>query len=91
MLEVVTSGLFRKQLKRCRRRGWDLDRLAEVVEMLQSGEKLPSSYRDHALTGNRKGLRDCHIQPDWVLIYEIREAEVVLLLLETGSHADLGL
>lgn len=91
MLEVVTSSLFRKQLKRCRRRGWDLDRLAEVVEMLQSGEKLPNRYHDHVLTGNRKGLRDCHIQPDWVLIYEVREAEVVLLLLETGSHADLGL
>lgn len=48
-------------------------------------------YRDHALTADRAGLRDCHIRPDWVLIYQIRETELVLVLVETGSHADLGL
>ncbi len=91
MLEIVVSALFRKQLKRCRKRGWDLDRLAEVVSMLQRGERLPERYRDHALVGSRSGLRDCHIQPDWVLIYEVREEDVVLLLLETGSHSDLNM
>ena len=59
--------------------------------MLQRRETLPVRYRDHALTANQTGLRDCHIRPDWVLIYEIRETELVLLLVETGSHADLDL
>lgn len=91
MLEVVPSSLFRKQLKRCRKRGWDLSKLEEVVSLLQNRVALPSRYRDHALVGNHKGMRDCHIQPDWVLIYEIREKELALLLLETGSHSDLNI
>lgn len=57
--------------------------------MLQRQEVLPARYRDHALTADRAGLRDCHIRPDWVLIYEVREVELVLLLVETGSHSDL--
>ena len=89
MLDIVISSKCRKDLKRARRRGLDMDAFFAVVEMLRRRETLPVRYRDHALTADRAGLRDCHIRPDWVLIYEVREAELVLLLVETGSHSDL--
>ncbi|WP_273167495.1 type II toxin-antitoxin system YafQ family toxin [Actinomyces israelii] len=91
MLDIVISSKCRKDLKRARRRGLDMDAFFAVVEMLRRRETLPVRYRDHALTADRAGLRDCHIRPDWVLIYQIRETELVLVLVETGSHADLGL
>ncbi|WP_454930601.1 type II toxin-antitoxin system RelE/ParE family toxin [Actinomyces israelii] len=91
MLDIVISSKCRKDLKRARRRGLDMDAFFAVVEMLRRRETLPVRYRDHALTVDRAGLRDCHIRPDWVLIYQIRETELVLVLVETGSHADLGL
>ena len=89
MLDIVISSKCRKDLKRARRRGLDMDAFFAVVEMLRRRETLPVRYRDHALTVDRAGVRDCHIRPDWVLIYEVREAELVLLLVETGSHSDL--
>ncbi|QQO77445.1 type II toxin-antitoxin system YafQ family toxin [Actinomyces sp. HMT897] len=91
MLDIVISSKCRKDLKRARRRGLDMDAFFAVVEMLRRRETLPVRYRDHALTADRAGLRDCHIRPDWVLIYQIRETELVLVLVETGSHADLVL
>ena len=89
MLDIVISSKCRKDLKRARRRGLDMDAFFAVVEMLRRRETLPVRYRDHALTVDRAGVRDCHIRPDWVLIYEVREVELVLLLVETGSHSDL--
>ena len=89
MLQIVISNKCKKDLKRAKKRGLDLDEFFAVVDMLQRQEALPARYRDHALTADRVGLRDCHIRPDWVLIYEVREAELVLLLVETGSHSDL--
>ena len=89
MLDIVISSKCRKDLKRARRRGLDMDAFFAVVAMLRRRETLPVRYRDHALTADRAGLRDCHIRPDWVLIYEVREVELVLLLVETGSHSDL--
>lgn len=91
MLDIVISNKCKKDLRRAKKRGLDLNDFFAVVEMLQRRETLPVRYRDHALTANRTGLRDCHIRPDWVLIYEIRETELVLLLVETGNHADLDL
>ena len=91
MLDIVISSKCRKDLKRARRRGLDMDAFFAVVEMLRRRETLPVRYRDHALTVDRAGVRDCHIRPDWVLIYQIRETELVLVLVETVSHADLGL
>jgi len=89
MLQIVISNKCKKDLKRAKKRGLDLDEFFAVVDMLQRQEALPARYRDYALTADRAGLRDCHIRPDWVLIYEVREAELVLLLVETGSHSDL--
>jgi len=91
MLRLVTTNLFKKQLKRCRKRGWDMNALDEVVTLLQKGKPLPEEYRDHGLSGDRTGQRDCHIKPDWVLIYRVRKEVLVLQLLETGSHSDLSL
>ena len=69
MLDIVISSKCRKDLKRARRCGLDMDAFFAVVEMLRHRETLPVRYRDHALTADRAGLRDCHIRPDWVLIY----------------------
>ena len=90
MLSIVPSTLFRRQLKLLRKRNYDLRELEHVVTLLQEGRQLPPKYRDHVLTGERQGQRDCHIRPDWLLIYEIRGDDLILALLETGTHADLG-
>lgn len=91
MLEIVITKKCRKGLDLAKKRGLDLDDFFGIVRMIQRREPLPPRCRDHALSGNRRGLRDCHIRPDWVLIYEIDEDELVLLLVETGTHSDLGL
>lgn len=64
--------------------------MSEVVDKLQKGEPLPEKNRDHALSGNWAGYRECHITPDWLLIYEIIEDRLILALTRTGSHSDLG-
>jgi len=83
------TKLFKKQRKLLIKRGYDISLLDKVVAMLANDEILPESYRDHALTGDRKGQRDCHIRPDWLLIYERNDNELTLLLCETGTHSDL--
>lgn len=85
------TGIFRKDLKRAKKRGLDLNLLNEIVTLLQTGEKLPDKYKDHVLTGNWVGHRECHIQPDWLLIYRIVEDKLILSLVRTGSHSDLKL
>lgn len=91
MLKIAQTSVFKKHLKQCRKRGWDMEALEEVIEILQQRKTLPEKYRDHALSGDRIGQRDCHIKPDWVLIYRIREDVLILQLLDTGSHSDLSL
>jgi len=83
------TTLFKKQRKLLMKRGYDISELDSVVLLLANGETLPAKYRDHALSGNRMGLRDCHIRPDWLLIYERDNTVLTLLLCETGSHADI--
>lgn len=83
------TGLFKKQRQLLIKRGYDISLLDVVVTLLVSGEVLPEKYRDHALVGGRKGQRDCHIRPDWVLIYEKHDDTLILLLCETGTHSDL--
>lgn len=89
--KIKVTTLFKKQLKTMRRRGVDLGRLEFVVDMLAAGEALEARYRNHKLSGNRGDCWECHIAPDWLLIYRKDEAELVLLLLlvETGTHSDL--
>ena len=89
MLEIVPSNRFRKDLKLLRRRGCDMALLEEVIDRLAAGETLAPKYRDHKLTGDYGGFRECHIAPDWLLVYQIREKELLLLLSRTGTHSDL--
>ena len=86
---VRRTKKFRKELRKMLRRGADLDKLETVVNILAAGETLPPQYHDHALTGDLEGTRDCHITPDWLLLYRIENDVLVLTLTRTGSHADL--
>ena len=78
---------MKKDVKRLSRAGKDIEKLLKAVGILAEGESLPPEYRDHPLTGNFKGKRDCHIEPDWLLIYAIETDE--LILYRTGSHSEL--
>jgi len=86
-MNVTQTTQFKKDVKRQRKRGKDLGKRKSVIELLVSDEELPESLRDHALGGNWKGWRDCHVEPDWVLIYKPLSEE--LILGRTGSHSDL--
>jgi len=72
-----------------RRRGVDIERLKSIIRLLKSGNPLPVKYKDHPLLGDRRGSRDCHIGPDWLLIYRIQQSESKLFLIRTGTHSDL--
>ncbi|MCI9004701.1 MAG: type II toxin-antitoxin system YafQ family toxin [Lachnospiraceae bacterium] len=88
-LKVKYSSRFKKGLRLAVKRGLDLSLLEEVVENLKAGIPLDARFKDHPLTGNYKGYRECHIQPDWLLIYLIEENILTLTLVDTGTHADL--
>lgn len=72
-----------------RKRGKNISELTTVLEILSTGQKLPEHYRDHQLSGNKADFRECHIEPDWLLIYRIEDDKLILTATETGSHADL--
>ena len=88
MLDIVLSNQFKKDLKQIAKRGYDLNALNYVVDKLASLEQLDERYRDHALSGNYVGFRECHIKPDWLLIYRINDNELYLFLSRTGTHSD---
>lgn len=88
-LKIIPSTQFKKDLRLAKKRGYELDRLSYVIDCLASGKALEVKYRDHSLTGRYAGLRECHITPDWLLIYQIKDDELVLLLTRTGTHSDL--
>ena len=87
--EIKYTGQFKKDLKLARKQGKDEEKLFEIIEQLAMGEELDPRYRDHALTGNYKGCRECHIEPDWLLIYEIFNDVLLLVLNRIGSHSEL--
>lgn len=80
---------YLKDLKLARKRGLDENKLNEVICIIANGKSLPTKYRDHLLTGNYKGLRECHITPDWLLVYERRDVLKIVTLIRTGIHSDL--
>ena len=81
---------YKKSLKRMLKRGKDIKKISAVVRMLAMGEPLPPKYRDHAVSGDLDGLRDCHIENDWVLLFFYTSTgELVLTLTDTGTHSDL--
>ena len=87
--EVVWTSKYKKDFKLVAKRGLNIESLLNVVELLATTDQLPENYKDHELSGNWKGFRECHIQPDWLLIYTISEDRLVLTLIRTGTHSDL--
>ena len=87
--EVKFTSQFKKDLKLAKKQNKDLDKLFEVVNILADGGPLDTKYHDHNLSGNYKGIRECHIEPDWLLVYEIRDDVLVLMLYRLGSHSEL--
>lgn len=87
--EIKHTTQFKKDYKLAKRRGLNLSLLKDVISKLANGEVLEARYRDHALSGNWSGHRECHIQPDWLLIYRIEDGILVLTLSRTGTHSDL--
>ncbi len=89
MYELITTGRFKKDLKTAIKRGYDVNLLDSIIDLLVKGKALPEKHKDHALFGNWAGHRECHITPDWLLIYKIEDSILVLTLTRTGTHSDL--
>jgi mRNA interferase YafQ len=89
VLKPVETAKFKRDLKRSIKRGKDIGKLKTVIKQLAFSEPLPHKNKDHALGGNWKGYRECHVEPDWLLIYLPSEKEGLLYLTRTGSHSDL--
>ncbi|MCI9009009.1 MAG: type II toxin-antitoxin system YafQ family toxin [Lachnospiraceae bacterium] len=89
MYQVKFTTAYKKAYKLMKKRGLDISLLDEVVDLLRQGKQLEERYRDHGLTGNFAGFRECHIKPDWLLIYLIENDILTLTLIDTGSPSDL--
>ena len=89
MLDVFATSRFKKDLKAAIKRGCKAESLWDVVELLRNHQPLPEKNHDHALSGDYIGFRECHIQPDWLLVYRVEDDILVLTLARTGSHSDL--
>ena len=87
--DIQFTTQFKKDLKLAKKQNKDLDKLFSVIEVLSRGETLPPQYRDHDLSGNYKGTRECHVEPDWLLVYEIQDNVLVLMLYRLGTHSEL--
>lgn len=86
---ITYTAQFKRDYKRIRKRKFNIAELQAVVTMLAEGKTIPETYRDHALTGTYRNARECHIRPDWLLIYSISNEKLILELMRTGSHSDL--
>lgn len=89
--DIVLTSVFKKELKIIKKRNKDITKLTKVVNALTNDEQLEEKYKDHQLTNSSrfKNCRECHIEPDWLLVYKKNETELILFLIETGSHSDL--
>ena len=87
--DVSWTGQFKKDYKLARKRNLNIELLDEIIRKLARGEELPTENRDHALSGNWLGYRECHIQSDWLLIYRVEDGLLILTLTRTGTHSDL--
>ena len=87
MRTIRRTSQFKRDVKRMKKLGKDLSKLKEVLEKITRGQELEAKYRDHVLVGQYRGTRECHIEADWLLVYEAGQNEVVLI--RTGTHADL--
>lgn len=89
MYKVTTTNRFEKAVLRCKKRNYDMSLLAEVVSTLARTGTLPAKYKPHKLSGNYAGCWECHIKPDWLMIWQQNDTELILLFLNTGTHSDL--
>ena len=91
MLKIKFTKRFKRDYKKCIKRGYDARLLETAVELIQRQEPLPPEYCDHSLQSSReyKDARECHLMPDWLLVYQVRAEELVLRLMRTGSHSEL--
>lgn len=89
MYEIEVTNRFLKDLKLARKRNLDENKLNDIVRLLADGKPIPEKNRDHPLVGDYKGSRECHITPDWLLIYSIEDTLKIITLIRTGSHSDL--
>lgn len=89
MYKIFYTNRMKKDVKLMKRRGKDLNKLVKVLSILADGNSLPVQYKDHSLTGNLRDFRECHIEQDWLLMYQIHEDTLILSATATGSHADL--
>ena len=89
MYQVKFTTAYKKAYKLMKKRGLDISLLDQVVDLLRQGRQLEERYHDHGLTGDLAGFRECHIKPDWLLIYLIENDILTLTLIDTGSHSDL--
>lgn len=87
MRTIRRTSQFKRDVRRMKKQAKDMSKLKEVIQKIVGGEELEARYRDHVLVGQYKGTRECHVEPDWLLIYELAPDEVVLI--RTGSHSDL--
>ena len=89
MYSVKYTTLYKKMYKLMAKRGWDMSLIESVVATLAAGKPLDPKYKDHALTGDKADFRECHIQPDWLLVYKIEKKVLILTLINTGTHSDI--
>ena len=89
MYKIVSSKQFKRDLKISLKRGYDLNKLKEVVNTLASGDALPKKHKDHNLSGKYSKFRECHIEPDWLLVYRADKECLELFLFRNGTHSDL--
>lgn len=89
MLKIIFTSKMKKDLKLANKRGYKLEKLTDVLNILVQQKALPEKYKDHLLGGDYYGYRECHIEPDWLLVYKIDDKELTLILLRTGTHSDL--
>lgn len=91
MRKIRYENSFKKNFKKIKKRGYKIEKIKVVIHMLANDIELPAEYRDHALTGKYKssGIRECHIEPDWLLMYRKDNEELLLILIGTGTHSDL--
>ncbi|MCL3852823.1 type II toxin-antitoxin system YafQ family toxin [Parabacteroides sp. GYB001] len=89
MYELEYANSFEKDLKRCKKRGYNLQLLQEAIDILQEKGELPAQYRPHKLSGKLAGLWECHIKGDWLLIWLQNDTELILIMTDTGTHSDL--
>lgn len=87
--EVKFTSQFKRDLKLARKQRKDIDKLFDVISMIAEGKKLDKKYRDHNLSGDYAGCRECHVEPDWLLVYEVMDNVLVLMIYRVGTHSEL--